>query len=123
MSTQLGRINICCDAPPYAIVQAARLVGILTPEDVRWCRLSHFLHQSPHWRELLSHRWWRQAVVNLWGKEERKCSCGRPLPALEKHTFTYIEAEQSTYLIGQCDRCYTVFWEEEQSAPSWTLEK
>lgn len=120
MSIQLGRINICCDAPPYAIVQATRLIGILTPEDVRWCRLSHYLHRSAGWRELVSRRWWQRTLASWWGREEKTCSCGQPLPKLERYTFTYVESEENTYQIGQCPRCYTVFWEEDQPAPSWT---
>jgi hypothetical protein len=38
MSERLGPIESRCDAPPYAVVQACRLLDFQTPEDVRWCR-------------------------------------------------------------------------------------
>jgi len=36
-------IDIECDAPSYAFVEACEKVGFRSPLDVRWCRMSHFL--------------------------------------------------------------------------------
>ena len=54
MANPLGPIEIDCDAPPYAIVRACQRIGIRTPEDVRWARLSHFLTSPDRTRTVLS---------------------------------------------------------------------
>jgi hypothetical protein len=43
MSQQLGPLEVICDAPPYPIVQACNAIGIETPEDVRWSRMSRYI--------------------------------------------------------------------------------
>ena len=37
MSSELGLLEVECDAPPYPIVRACRKLGLIAPEDVRWC--------------------------------------------------------------------------------------
>jgi hypothetical protein len=43
MLKRLGPIDVDCDAPSYMIVQACRQLVMQSPEDVRWCRMRHFL--------------------------------------------------------------------------------
>jgi hypothetical protein len=31
---------------------------------------------------------------------------------MERYVFTYASGAQSMYLLGQCNRCGTIFWEE-----------
>ena len=112
MSSPLGPIEILCDAPPYPIVRAGHRIGLLTPEDVRWCRMSRFLKEHaerpgggfhlPGWKLLLG----------MGRGPEGACTCGQKLPLLERYTFTFRTGEEVFYLIGQCGRCRTVFWDE-----------
>jgi hypothetical protein len=111
MAGQLGPIEINCDAPPYPIVQACHDLGIQTPEDVRWCRLSCFLRGSYGRRQILNLDAWK-AFLGTAAPREAICSCGQKLPPLEKYTFTFLDGDQSHYQIGQCGRCRTVFWDE-----------
>ncbi|HXG08423.1 MAG TPA: hypothetical protein VNK04_01410 [Gemmataceae bacterium] len=111
MSKPLGPIEICCDAPPYNIVRACSQLGFRTPEDVRWFRMSHFLSESTSWRELLKHQPWK-VFLGMYHLEDRTCSCGQSLPRLERYTFMLITGKELSYLLGQCSRCRTIFWEE-----------
>jgi hypothetical protein len=103
-------LDISCDAPPYMIVRASRMVGFRTPEDVPWHRLSHFRHRPFSGRELFTLRTWKEL---LGFRESRKecCSCGRKLPELTRYTFTLSDGREVDYRIGQCGRCRTIFWE------------
>ncbi|HEV3258668.1 MAG TPA: hypothetical protein VG013_17465 [Gemmataceae bacterium] len=103
-------LDIDCDAPSYAIVRACRRIGVVTPEDVRWCRMNRFLSAHPTWREVLKRPPWK-ALLGMAQPEARTCSCGQKLPLLEKCTFTFNTGQEVSYLIGQCRRCRTVFWD------------
>ena len=111
MSNQLGPIDVQCDAPPYAVVRACRRVGIRSPEDVRWCRLIHFLDQAGGWKGLLHPLTWRKLLGRA-AEGEQCCSCGAKLPIMERVTFTFTTGREETLLLGQCCGCGTVFWEE-----------
>jgi hypothetical protein len=111
MFSRLGPIDVHCDAPSYRIVQACRRVGIESPEDVRWCRVSHFLSQVPGWKGLFHTDTWKK-LLGRGGPEERTCSCGHKLPNLDRITFTFSSGGEVTYLIGQCGGCRTIFWED-----------
>jgi hypothetical protein len=110
LSSRLGTIHVECDAPPYAVVSASRQLGLRSPEDVRWCRLSRFLHNCTGWRLILNPRAGRLLLGRL-GRGRVVCSCGRDLPNLQRFTFPSSAGRQMCYLLGQCDRCRTVFWE------------
>jgi hypothetical protein len=99
-----------CDSLPYPLVKACRKVGFCDPEDVRWCRLSHLRPRAPGWRELFSLRTWK-ALFGL-REVDRRCSCGRHLPTLERFTFTLKSGRAEEYLLGQCGACRTIYWEE-----------
>lgn len=112
MIKHLGPLELDCDAPVYSIVRACRQIGIENPEDVRWCRLSHRpQHRRPHWWELLYHRPWKY-LFGLGTPFNGECCCAQVLPGLGEHRFTFSTGEESTYLIGQCRYCHTVYWEE-----------
>jgi len=104
-------VDMHCDAPSYVIVQACRRVGVHCPEDVRWCRMHRFLSEHPTWREVFKRQPWK-ALLGLGQLEERMCTCGQKLPLLEKCTFTFNTGQEVSYLIGQCRRCRTVFWDD-----------
>lgn len=110
MSNQLGPLDVTCDAPAYSVVRACRCLGINSPEDVRWCQVGHFLNQSAAAAGFLHFLGWD----NLLGQVpvEHACSCGEHLPVLERVAFTFSTGREETYLLGQCRRCGTVFWEE-----------
>jgi hypothetical protein len=101
MPDQLGPLEIDCDAPPYTIVQASAAVGIRMPEDVRWCRLRHFLDRHAGWRK----------VLGLSRPAAESCTCGQALPKLVRYLFTLNTGEEMSYLLGQCRRCRSVFWD------------
>lgn len=107
MAERLGPIDFTCDSPPYYIVRACTRVGIATPEDVRWCRMSRYLNPAtggvwPPWK----------AVVGLAAAGEKTCTCKRALPLLERCTFTLASGRQVSYYLGQCPGCHAVYWEE-----------
>jgi len=104
-------IEIHCDAPPYSIVQACRMIGMANPEDVRWERLGHYRTVQPGRLELFNPLTWK-VFFGIGELKEMGCTCGRDLPRLEKYTFTLITAVEVHYLLGQCPRCHTIFWEE-----------
>ena len=109
MANRFGPLEILCDAPSYAIVRACREIGIRNPEDVRWCRLSAFLEGDYDRHEMLSFQTWKK-FLGMGGREMR-CDCGQELPRLQRYVFTSNRGE-SRFLLGQCDRCQTVFWDE-----------
>ena len=107
----LGPIAIDCDAPPYPIVQACRIISIRSPEDVRWCRRVPLPEELPWWRRLLHPGQWSR-MLGLMRRGVDVCVCGEKLPTLEKYTFLIVTGDRVSYQIGQCERCSTVFWEE-----------
>ncbi len=112
MSEKLGPLEVLCDSPPYPIVRACSLLGFSRPEDVRWCRLSQFLVDHAGWwamyKVLAS---WDAASMNRCLKDA-KCSCGEALPQLHRCMFSVSTGQSWTYVLGQCHRCRTMFWEE-----------
>ena len=113
MNNRLGPLEVRCDAPSYKIVQACRKVGVRTPEDVRWCRLTQFLTEPPPWKGLFHYQTWKQLLGRNPPGEPRSCSCGHSLPLMEKVIFTFTSGEEVAYLIGQCPHCRTVFWDDD----------
>jgi hypothetical protein len=111
MFSRLGPLEISCDCPPYAIVEASQRIGLRTPEDVRWCRLGHYLNEPPTWREVFRLHSWKY-LLGLGDRRKKMCVCGQPLPCLARYAFTYNTGMEESYLLGQCSRCKTVFWEE-----------
>lgn len=111
MASQLGPIDVLCDAPPYPIVQACHMIGIREPEDVRWLRKSLYLSERPSWRELINQQSWK-ALLNMNQNDRRGCTCGSPAPSLDRCKFTLNTGREICYLIGQCNRCRTIFWDE-----------
>ncbi len=108
--SKLGPIDLQCDAPSYKVVQACRRIGFYAPEDVRWCKLSEF-HPSPGWKGLFNTETWKH-LLSGGRSHERCCSCGEPLPTLDRVTFTFTTGLEATYMLGQCCRCRSVFWDE-----------
>jgi hypothetical protein len=110
MANQLGTIDIDCDAPGYPVVRACSALGFRDPLDVRWCRLTH-LPAEPHGlRAVLSLRKWTQ-FFGLSRPRGKACLCGRELPALEWYCFREPAGRMIDYLLGQCRRCRTMFWD------------
>jgi hypothetical protein len=111
MASQLGRLEVDCDAPAYTIVRACNRLGMYSPEDVRWCRMAHYLNAFAGWRGLFNRHAWKL----LWEttvRAERVCFCGGQLPSLMMYTFTLNTGEELSYYLGQCGKCHTVFWEQ-----------
>jgi hypothetical protein len=111
MSEQLGPIEILCDSPPYRIVRACSQLGFVRPEDARWCRLSQLLVDRPGWRELCRIFPWDVLLVTR-SLQDSRCSCGKRLPRLRRCLFSASAGQSFTYLLGQCARCRSIFWEE-----------
>jgi hypothetical protein len=113
MSKQLGRVEVLCEAPPYPIVRASCSLGIRTPEDVRWLRMSTFRCRQPdRTRGLTSYL--RGLFRGMDGHVGRVCTCGSPLPNLWLVMISLVEFDIDqipAYLLGQCVGCRTVFWD------------
>lgn len=110
MSSKLGPIDLQCDAPHYAVVQACHSIGLKTPEDVRWCKRTHFLVQQKALESVATQPLQRLANAALRGLDT--CSCGHALPLMQGFTFTFTTGEEISYSLGQCSRCHTVFWDD-----------
>lgn len=111
MFNQLGTIDVVCDAPCYEIVTSCRLLGFARPEDVRWSRLvsgRDHSHES-RWRAFFRRTW---EVLSGKPKHEPTCSCGVPLPLLQEHVFLSATGFPVLFLIGQCPRCLTIYWDD-----------
>jgi hypothetical protein len=111
MPNSLGPLDVNCDAPPYNIVRACQMIGIRSPADVRWSRLSRFINTRAGRAASLKHSPWR-TLFGIAQPDNANCLCGQKLPLLERYTFTLISGNQASYLLGQCPRCLTVYWEE-----------
>ena len=107
MPNRLGPLEVTCDAPSYNIVRACHMIGIRTPEDVRWSRLSPL----PGAQDSLKGSSWR-LLLGMGQPESGSCTCGQKLPLMERYTFTLISGKQTSYFIGQCSRCLTVYWQQ-----------
>ncbi len=114
MAERLGPLEIDCDAPPYPIVRASRQVGLGSPEDVRWCRISHYPLGKDGWGDF-----WRHLALGTpragGPTGGALCLCGQSLPVLERITFLLASGKGVTYLMGQCPRCHMIFWEETEN--------
>jgi hypothetical protein len=103
MASQLGPIEVSCDAPPYAIVEACEKLAFQKPLDVRWFRMRHFLG-------MIGPRVWNMFFTR--GTEKKNCTCGMPLPMMENYLFTFSRGDVLSFDLGQCQKCHTIFWEE-----------
>jgi hypothetical protein len=103
MSNQLGPIEMTCDSPPYFIVQACTRIGLQSPADVRWSRAKNWPETQGGWRLLL-------ALPG--GTPTQSCHCGQKMPHLEAYTFTLVTGKEISYLLGQCSRCHTIYWND-----------
>jgi hypothetical protein len=116
-----GQFEMCCDASPYAIVRACEQCGFCSPLDVRWCRISHFLRGEGQREGNFGLRLWGW----VFGRGRRKpttCTCGQSLPDLKQYGFTCLSRKVGDYLLGQCRRCRTVFWDVPPPVPAWMEE-
>jgi len=73
--------------------------------------LSHFLGQAEGWKGLFQFLTWQNLTGRVHG-DEMICTCGAVLPVLEPVNFTFTSGREEAFLLGQCPRCGTVFWEE-----------
>jgi hypothetical protein len=111
MPDQVGPYEIVCDAPPYRIVRGCAELGFEQPLDVRWLRLDRVLGSRDSATSFLTTQAWTEAI-GFTRQGERRCSCGQPLPALDRCTFILRSGTQFDYLVGQCSRCKTVYWQQ-----------
>jgi hypothetical protein len=109
MQKQLGPIEIACDAPSYGIVRSCTELGFENPLDVRWLRLDHVIGGRDPSKQRAVHAW--TAALRLIRPTEPTCSCGQALPLVERCTFILRSGIQVDYLLGQCQRCKTIFWQ------------
>lgn len=111
MAHSLGPLDVYCDAPPYTIVRACESLDFQSPLDVRWCRLGHFLLNPPKKKGPLTEQF-KKLFFGSESHAEICCSCGHHIPRLESYTFLLLSGKQVYYLLGQCSRCHTIFWEK-----------
>jgi hypothetical protein len=108
MSSQSEPQQFDCDAPPYTIVKACQELGFHSPLDVRWCRMSLYLATSGAGSGMLGWPFGRSR------SPDKQCACGQPLPRMERYQFAFPSGRRATYLLGQCSRCRTIYWEPSQ---------
>jgi len=116
----LGPMDIQCDAPPYSVVKACEGLGFQSPLDVRWCRMSHVLRSRGEVGGGVGFhplRW----LCGSGQPTKTTCSCGGALPLIECYTFAFVSEKKAHYLLGQCWRCWTMYWEV-ASVPSGRKE-
>ncbi len=114
MSTSFGPIDIDCDALPYPIVEACNRLGFRSAPDVRWCHMSHFQNTQDLGANVIGGFAWLLPFHKSRSRN-KSCTCGNPLPTLEQFRFMFPSGKQDDYLLGQCYRCNTIFWEEVSS--------
>jgi len=110
MSNQLGPLEVVCDAPSYSIVRACCKLGFQSPEDVRWCRVSHSLDVQTGWQGIPNSQLWMTSGMHR--PRGLVCSCDQELPQLNAYTFMLITGLELTYYLGQCARCRAMYWEK-----------
>jgi hypothetical protein len=106
MFSRSDALDIECDAPPYKVVRACDRLGFQSPLDVRWSRRSRFVHET---RSAWDHFPWSFIFGT---RHTDTCSCGHALPAIDAYAFTFVSEKVANYLLGQCPRCRTMFWDE-----------
>jgi hypothetical protein len=121
MFGRFQRFEICCDAPPYAIVRACKECGFQAPLDVRWCRMSQFLKGEGQRTSIFSLRFWK-GLLGRRRLSEPLCTCGHSLPDLQEYGFTISSEWVPAYFLGQCRRCKTMFWDAAVPLPVWVKE-
>lgn len=117
----LGQIQMRCDAPPYGVVCACKRCGISSPLDVRWCRMSHFVNGNGQRTGNIFARLW-QRFFGRGNSNAKTCTCGQPLPNLKRYAFSVLSITVGDYMLGQCSRCRTVFWDTTLLLPAWMEE-
>jgi hypothetical protein len=104
----LDRLEILGEAPPFPLVRACQRLGFRSPLEVRWWRVSHSLAGRGHTPVTNS-----GPEVSATGRPDRTgCTCGEPIPGLDQYAITFAFEKVADYLLGQCCRCGTIFWEE-----------
>jgi hypothetical protein len=98
------------------VVKACQQLGFQSPLDVRWWRMSQFRSAWAERSGVRSSKAW-QWLFGGGLPREPTCTCGQPLPLLEKYTFTFVSERTAGYWLGQCRRCHLIFWEEASSSP------
>lgn len=110
MSNKLGPLDLCCDSPPYMIVRACGQVGFYQPEDVGWRRLERMSANRERAPASFGFFSWTKLLTGG-QKKHRGCICHSEPPILEKYTFLLNTGREFSYHLGQCERCWTIFWE------------
>jgi hypothetical protein len=105
MAEQRGPLEICCDTPPDWVIVACEKMRFDSPLDVGWRQLGHQSRENG----LLTRIWrWLMGAVE---PTEGDCICGGRLPALTPYAFSSRAESQVDYLLGQCPRCRTIYWQ------------
>lgn len=118
MCKQLWPFVIRCDTPPYAVVLACKGSGFQSPLDVGWCHMSQVKTRTTQHRSSFGSRLW-QFLFGASKPKETICVCGQPLPELKQYHLAVHSEKESDYLLGQCCRCRTIFWDEAVPLPAW----
>lgn len=114
MFNRLGPLEIRCDAPPYAVVRACKTRGFRSPGDVRWCRWGSF--REGEGTSTFGNRLWKR-IFGRSSAKEPTCTCGQLLPELKEDGFS-LRSETVGYLLVQCHRCRTIFWDVALPVPA-----
>jgi hypothetical protein len=108
-------LKIVCDAPAYEIVQASEVVGMRSPEDVRWRRQAMPQGETVK-RKSLVRRFWRLLFAFGVPEVEEKCGCGNPLHERRFVLLRRRSGQTIRYALAQCGHCRTIVWDQEQTS-------
>jgi len=68
-------------------------------------------NRTPHRKSSFGSALW-QLLFGTSDPKEKACACGEPLPDLKQYRFAFTPSEKgSEYLLGQCRKCRTIFWD------------
>ena len=53
-----------------------------------------------------------QMLLASGSQQSHSCTCGREVRGPEAYTFVLITGKELSYLLSQCERCRTVYWDK-----------
>ena len=110
MSEQLPSVEIQCEAPSYSVVRACAAFGFQSPLDVRWSLFCRYRISQQATQPLMS------SLASLlpatgWLSTVNHCNCGAAIPQLQPFGFLMPEGKILHYVLAQCPRCKTMYWD------------
>jgi hypothetical protein len=106
------QVEVFCDAPNDDVIHACEDLGFHSPWDVRWMHRCEMRNRPEKGGLFGLFRW----LVSFWLAQppDPACTCGQRLPRKSWYRIAQLRRGQlKTYKLGQCPRCFTIFWQRE----------